>query len=98
VILRTRVGPVLRRGRLDRRDDRSESRVIGVHPVEQVAGGRVRRPYERPQSPILAAVVVVQKVHHPADVVGQRDALHVPSRSATGRCSPSGLARRSGAM
>ena len=54
---------------LDHRDDRSDRRVIGVHPIEQVAGARVLHPYERPEPTILGAVVLVEKVHHPDNVV-----------------------------
>jgi hypothetical protein len=55
--------------------------VIGVHPVEQHGGRGVPLSHERIQALVLTDVMVVQELHHPDQVSGDR----LPLRSGRGR-------------
>ncbi len=52
-----------------------DARVVALHGVHQRLGSGVPVAHERPQPGVLSVVVCVEEIHHPTDVLADRDAL-----------------------
>ena len=72
-----RPGPVAAGGGQHPLQQRLDHGVLGAHPVQHRRRVRVAVPDHRPQAGVLGLVVVVQEVHHPQQVLGDRDPLRV---------------------
>ncbi|GCE40649.1 hypothetical protein Rhow_004292 [Rhodococcus wratislaviensis] len=69
----------------------ADPRMVGVHRVEQCPGVRVQLTDQRPQPTVLTAVVQVQEMHHPHEMIREGDPLGLRGR----RCCAQYLCRAS---